>query len=102
MGPKIEHGQFALEETRDARTNRVRVKQCDALEPFAKPHNLAAECFMIWIEVGASPFSNGRFVRRLPRPIKRLAVEGCRRAQVGRCQAWIKRSSARIAINVDD
>ena len=57
---------------------------------------------MIGIEVKAAALGDFKRVRRQPRAIERLAVEGCGRDEFRRRLTGIERSAARIAIDVDD
>ena len=67
-----------------------------------EPGDLGRERRMIGIEIKTPPLGDFSRVRRLVRPVERLAVEGRSRHEFGRRLAGIERCAAWIAIDVDD
>ena len=78
------------------------VEQTHAPMRPAEPRDLGRERRMIGVEVEAPSRGDFSRVRRLVRPVERLAVEGGGWAELGRRLARIERRAARIAIDVDD
>ena len=74
----------------------------DAAVSFGEPRDLGAEGVVIGREIEPAALGDLSLVWRFAGPVKRLAVERRRRAQLGRRLAGIERGAAGIAVDVDD